>query len=100
MGDAAANEKSQLAKQYLENTVVPVLTQALTQMCVTEPEDPFTWLAQVLSLCPVFSIRKIALHPHKLPLLLLVTAREVQYTVFRPQQASLTGWLAGWTNIF
>jgi hypothetical protein len=40
-------EKSLQAKQYLEKTVVPVLTQALTQMCVAEPEDPFTWLAQV-----------------------------------------------------
>ena len=47
MTDAASNEKSALAKQYLESTVVPVLTQALTQMCVNEPDDPFTWLAQV-----------------------------------------------------
>jgi hypothetical protein len=47
MSDSASNEKSALAKQYLESTVVPVLTQALTQMCVQEPSDPFTWLAQV-----------------------------------------------------
>jgi hypothetical protein len=46
---AEAVEKSQQAKQYLERTVVPVLTQALTQMCVSEPDDPFTWLAQVRS---------------------------------------------------
>jgi len=48
MSDSASNEKSALAKQYLESTVVPVLTQALTQMCVQEPSDPFTWLAQWL----------------------------------------------------
>jgi len=33
--------------RYLENTVVPTLTQALTQMCIQEPEDPIYWLAQV-----------------------------------------------------
>jgi len=37
----------QESKKYLEGTVNPVLTQALFQMCVAEPEDPFTWLAQV-----------------------------------------------------
>mmetsp|Transcript_17751 Transcript_17751/g.44868 ORF Transcript_17751/g.44868 Transcript_17751/m.44868 type:complete len:388 (-) Transcript_17751:128-1291(-) len=47
-GDPQNNEKSLLAKRYLEGTVVPVLTQALTQMCITEPDDPFTWLAQWL----------------------------------------------------
>jgi hypothetical protein len=39
-------------KAYLEATVVPVLTQGLTQMCVAEPEDPFTWLAQVWTCIP------------------------------------------------
>lgn len=34
--------------RYLENTVVPTLTQALTQMCIHEPEDPICWLAQWL----------------------------------------------------
>uniref|UniRef100_A0A7S0VSY4 Cyclic nucleotide-binding domain-containing protein n=1 Tax=Hemiselmis tepida TaxID=464990 RepID=A0A7S0VSY4_9CRYP len=48
MSGDAQNEKSLQAKKYLENSVVPVLTQALTQMCITEPEDPFTWLAQWL----------------------------------------------------
>ena len=46
--EAQNNEKSLQAKKYLENTVVPVLTSALTQLCIAEPEDPFTWLAQWL----------------------------------------------------
>ena len=33
--------------RYLENTVVPTLKQALTEMCIQEPEDPICWLAQV-----------------------------------------------------
>ncbi|KAJ1493480.1 cyclic nucleotide-binding-like protein [Baffinella frigidus] len=43
-----ASGKSEQVKAYLEATVVPVLTQGLTQLCVAEPEDPFTWLAQWL----------------------------------------------------
>ena len=42
-----AGAKSEQVKAYLESTVVPVLTQALTQMCISEPDDPFSWLAQV-----------------------------------------------------
>jgi hypothetical protein len=42
-----AGAKSEQVKAYLESTVVPVLTQALTQMCISEPDDPFNWLAQV-----------------------------------------------------
>lgn len=43
-----AGAKSEQVKAYLESTVVPVLTQALTQMCISEPDDPFSWLAQVI----------------------------------------------------
>jgi len=43
-----AGAKSEQVKAYLESTVVPVLTQALTQMCISEPDDPFNWLAQWL----------------------------------------------------
>mmetsp|Transcript_42239 Transcript_42239/g.99136 ORF Transcript_42239/g.99136 Transcript_42239/m.99136 type:complete len:390 (+) Transcript_42239:117-1286(+) len=43
-----AGAKSEQVKAYLESTVVPVLTQALTQMCISEPDDPFSWLAQWL----------------------------------------------------
>ena len=39
--------QQEMAPRYLENTVVPTLTQALTQMCIQEPEDPIYWLAQV-----------------------------------------------------
>lgn len=48
LASVSASAKSEQVKQYLENTVVPTLTQALTQMCVQEPEDPIYWLAQWL----------------------------------------------------
>mmetsp|Transcript_11675 Transcript_11675/g.26696 ORF Transcript_11675/g.26696 Transcript_11675/m.26696 type:complete len:535 (-) Transcript_11675:122-1726(-) len=35
-------------RAYLEAQVVPTLTQALTEMCLKTPADPFTWLAQWL----------------------------------------------------
>eukprot|EP00293_Proteomonas_sulcata_P015907 CAMPEP_0184299580 /NCGR_PEP_ID=MMETSP1049-20130417/10163_1 /TAXON_ID=77928 /ORGANISM="Proteomonas sulcata, Strain CCMP704" /LENGTH=388 /DNA_ID=CAMNT_0026610057 /DNA_START=355 /DNA_END=1521 /DNA_ORIENTATION=- len=47
-GKMTASGKSEQVKAYLETNVVPVLTQALTQMCLQEPDDPFSWLAQWL----------------------------------------------------
>lgn len=35
-------------RAYLEGKIVPTLTQALTEMCLKTPSDPFTWLAQWL----------------------------------------------------
>mmetsp|Transcript_57329 Transcript_57329/g.150972 ORF Transcript_57329/g.150972 Transcript_57329/m.150972 type:complete len:390 (+) Transcript_57329:80-1249(+) len=40
--------KAKKVKEYLEKDVVPVLTQALTKLCIEEPDDPFTWLAKYL----------------------------------------------------
>jgi len=44
---APPDRAPRLPRRYLENTVVPTLTQGLTQMCIQEPEDPICWLAQV-----------------------------------------------------
>lgn len=62
MPHSGLKDLTQIIYRYLENTVVPTLTQALTQMCIQEPEDPICWLAQVrilgkklrVSLVPIF----------------------------------------------
>ncbi|CAI8050063.1 Nucleoside diphosphate kinase homolog 5 [Geodia barretti] len=38
----------QLARDYLQAKVNPVLVQGLTQLCKQKPEDPVTWLAEWL----------------------------------------------------
>ena len=47
LSHAPPDRAHRLPRRYLENTVVPTLTQGLTQMCIQEPEDPICWLAQV-----------------------------------------------------
>uniref|UniRef100_A0A7S0DYM5 Cyclic nucleotide-binding domain-containing protein n=1 Tax=Hanusia phi TaxID=3032 RepID=A0A7S0DYM5_9CRYP len=46
--DSSNVSRREAVKEYLESTVVPVLSRALTDMCVQQPEDPFKWLARWL----------------------------------------------------
>jgi len=40
--------KKEKVKQYLESSILPFLSQALTKLCAEEPEDPFEWLGRYL----------------------------------------------------
>uniref|UniRef100_A0A7S4NXJ5 Cyclic nucleotide-binding domain-containing protein n=1 Tax=Guillardia theta TaxID=55529 RepID=A0A7S4NXJ5_GUITH len=40
--------KKEKVKQYLEASILPFLSQALTKLCAEEPSDPFEWLGRYL----------------------------------------------------